>query len=151
MFLETLSRSDKDHTLFADSFLDVGINRFAIELRLHPGQELAFLLRNAQTLKRSLHVLRNFVPRAFGTLTLREVVSNLAKIDRLKVLARPVGRQRFALKSLQRFEPKFTHPIRVLFHVRYVIDDAFVQADTGVEAVIDLVVEVADVAIDIDC
>ena len=81
---------------------------------------------------------------------MREVVSNLAKIDRLKVLARPVGRQRFALKSLQRLKPKFSDPVRVLFHVRDVIHNAFIQADTGIEAVIDLVMEVADVAIDID-
>src|SRR5205085_6187830 len=106
MFLETFGRPDENHCLFANSFLDVGINRFAIELRLHAGKKFSFLLRNAETLERSLHILRNFVPRAFGTLTLREVVSNLAKIDRLKVLARPVGRQRFALKSLQRLKPK---------------------------------------------
>src|SRR5678816_3698925 len=88
MLFQSFSRADEDHALFADSFLDVGINRFAIELRLHAGEKFSFLLRNAETLECSLHVLRNFVPRAFGTLTLRQIVSNLAKIDRLKVLAR---------------------------------------------------------------
>src|SRR5690242_12598721 len=150
MFLETFGRPNENHALFANGFLDVGINRFAIELRLHPGEKFSFLLRNAETLERSLHVLRNFVPRALGTLTLGEVVSNLAKIDRFKVLARPMGWQWFALKNLQRFEPKFSNPVRILFHVRDVIHDALVQADTRVEAVIDLVMKVADIAINID-
>src|SRR6478609_5666849 len=150
MLFQPFGRADKDHALFADSLLDVGINRFAIELRLHSGEELAFLLRNTEPLEGALYVVGNFVPRAFGTLGIRKIIADFAEIDRLEVFARPVRRERFALEGLQRFQPKFADPIWILLHIGNVIHHALIQADAGVEAVIDLVMEVTNVAIDID-
>jgi hypothetical protein len=51
---------------------------------------------------------------------------------------------------LQRLQSKFSDPIRVLFHVGDISHDALIETDPGVVAVINLVVKVANVAIDID-
>src|SRR5438046_7258701 len=61
MFFQTFGRTDKDHALFADRLLDVGINRFAIELRVHPGEKFAFLLRNTEALHCLLYIFRLFL------------------------------------------------------------------------------------------
>src|SRR5436190_1466558 len=47
IILKSLSRADKDHALFADGFLDVRIDRFAVKLRFHAREEFPFLLGNA--------------------------------------------------------------------------------------------------------
>jgi len=143
-------KADKDHALFADCFLDVGVDRFAIELRFHAGEKFALLFRNAEALEGPLHIFGNFVPRTRRALTLRQIITNLIEIDRFKILARPVRGQRLAFESLQRLQSKFADPIRILFHVGDIIHDALVETDAGVVAVINLVVKVANVAIDID-
>src|SRR5205085_6235055 len=51
MVLQTFRAADEDNALFADRLLDVGINRFAVELRFYAGQEFSFLLRNAEPLE----------------------------------------------------------------------------------------------------
>ena len=68
MLLQPLGRADKDHALFADGLLDVGIDGFAVELRFDAGEELALLLGNAEPLEGALHVVRHIVP---GALRLR--------------------------------------------------------------------------------
>src|SRR5204862_7879583 len=103
MFFQTFSRTDKDHALFADRLLDVGINRFAIELRFHAGEEFAFLLRDTETFEGPLYIFWNFIPRTRRALTLRQIVTDFIEIDCFEILARPVRRQWFALESLQRF------------------------------------------------
>src|SRR4030095_16518185 len=150
MLFQPIGRADKDHALFADRFLDVGIDRFAIKLRFDAGEKFAFLFRNSEALKGALYIFGNFIPRARRALTRVERVTNLIDVNLYKIFARPMSWQWFALESLQRLQSKFADPSRVLFHVRDVIHDAFAQADTSVEAVIDLVMKVADVAIDID-
>src|SRR6266496_1638501 len=62
MFFQTFGRTDKDHALFADRLLDIGINRFAIELRFDAGEKFAFLLWNTEALERPLYIFRNFIP-----------------------------------------------------------------------------------------
>src|SRR5207248_4948071 len=148
MFFQTFGRTNKDHALFADGFLDVGVNRLAIELRLYSGQKFTLLLRNPETLERPLYVFGDLIPRTCRALTLREIIADLAEIDGFEILARPVGRQRLALESLQRFQTKFADPVWVLFHVGNVIHDMVTQADAGIEAVIDFVMKVAFIAID---
>ena len=61
-----------------------------------------------------------------------------------------MGWQWFAFESLQRLQAKFPDPIRVLFHVGDIIHDALIEPDARVVAVFDLVMKVANVAIDID-
>src|SRR6266487_2030540 len=150
MFFQTFGRTDKDHALFADRLLDIGINRFAIELRFDAGEKSAFLLRNTEALERPLYIFGNFIPRTRRALTLREIITKLIEIDCFEILARPMGWQWFALESLQRFQAKFADPIRVLFHVGDIIHDALIEPDARVVAVFDLVMKVANVAIDID-
>src|SRR5207248_10868248 len=150
MFFQTFGRTDKDHALFADRLLDIGINRFAIELRFHAGEKFALLLWNTEALERPLYIFGNFIPRARRALTLREIVTDLIEIDRFEIFARPMRWQWFALESLQRLQSKFADPIRVLFHVGDIIHDALIETDAGVIAVINLVLKVANVAIDID-
>src|SRR5439155_5096537 len=62
MFFQTFSRTDKDHALFADRLLDIGINRFAIELPFHAGEKFPFFLRNTLPLQRPLYILPNLIP-----------------------------------------------------------------------------------------
>src|SRR6266436_3609338 len=150
MLFQPIGRADKDHALFADRFLDVGIDRFAIKLRFDAGEKFAFLFRNAEALKGALYIFGNFIPRARRALTLREIVTDLIEVNRFKISARPMSWQWFALESLQRLQSKFADPSRVLFHVGDIIYDALIETDAGVVAVINLVVKVAFVAIDID-
>ncbi len=62
MLFQPVGRTNKDHTLLAHCFFDVGIDGFAIELRFHAGEKFAFLLRDAEAFKRPLYIFGNFVP-----------------------------------------------------------------------------------------
>ena len=77
MFFQPFGRADKDHALLADCFLDVGIDRFAIELRFHAGEKFAFLFRNAEALEGPLYIFGHVIPRTRRALTLRQVITNL--------------------------------------------------------------------------
>src|SRR6266581_7309218 len=54
IILQSFGRSDENNALFADGFLDVRIDGFAVELRFHAGEKFSLLLRNAKTLKCTL-------------------------------------------------------------------------------------------------
>ena len=60
--LQTFGAAHEDHALLADRFLDVRIDRLAVELRFDAGEELALLLGNAEPLERALHVVRALLP-----------------------------------------------------------------------------------------
>src|SRR5207237_7381476 len=77
MFFQTFSRTDKDHALFADRLLDIGINRFAIELRFHAGEKFAFLLRNTERLELPLYTFGHFIPYTRRSLILRSILMYL--------------------------------------------------------------------------
>ena len=51
--------------------LDVGINRFAVELRFHAREEFPLLLGNTEALEGAFHVIRHFFPaERFGCVPL---------------------------------------------------------------------------------
>ena len=100
MILQSFGRTDEDHALFADRFLDVGINRFAVELRFDAGEKFAFLFRNAESLEGALHVFGHIFPIAFRLRAAAQVIANVFEDDRFEILARPMRRHRFAQESL---------------------------------------------------
>ena len=65
MMLQSFGRANENDTLFADRFLDIRIDGFAVELGFDSGKKFAFLLGNAKTLEGTLDVLRHFIPGAF--------------------------------------------------------------------------------------
>ena len=62
MLLQSVGAAHENDALFANRFFDVRIDRFAIELRFDPGEEFAFLLRNAEPLEGAFHILRARLP-----------------------------------------------------------------------------------------
>src|SRR5947209_18006143 len=98
MFFQTLSRTDKNYALFADSLFDVRVNGFAVELCFNPGEKFAFLLRDSQTLEGPLNVLRNFFPAAFRGGSGREIIPDFVEINCFQIFTGPVSRQRFLEK-----------------------------------------------------
>src|ERR1700682_6232583 len=56
VILQTLGRSNENDALFANCLLDVGINRFAVELRFDAGEKFAFLFGNAEPFEGALHI-----------------------------------------------------------------------------------------------
>src|ERR1041385_8430888 len=99
--LESFSRTDKDHALFANGFLDVGIDRLAVELGFHAGEEFPFLLRNTEPFERSFDILRNILPAAFRLAAWREIITDLIKVDCFEFFARPVSWERFLQECFQ--------------------------------------------------
>src|SRR6266576_4491558 len=122
MIFQSLGRPDKNDTLFANRFLNVRINRFAIELRFDAGQELTFLFWNAEALKRALYIVRHIFPVSFRLNTATEVVTDLIEIDRLKIFARPMRRQWFLQECLETLQPKFANPVGIFLDVRDVVN-----------------------------
>src|SRR5262249_51116589 len=113
MMFQAFGRADENHALLADRFLDVRINRFAAELRFDTGQKFAFLFGNAEPLEGAFDVFGDFFPTAFRSRAWGEVITNFVKVDRLKIFAGPVGRQRFLEKGLQSAQAELAHPIRI--------------------------------------
>src|SRR4030095_11722109 len=71
-------------------------------------------------------------------------------IDGLEFLARPVRGERFLPKCLQSAQTKIAYPIRVLLHIRDVVDGALAQAHARVAHVSFRVKEITLTAINID-
>ena len=151
MILQAFGAADEDDALLADRFLDVGINRLAVELRFDAGEEFAFLLGNAEPLESALHIVRHVFPTAFRLGAAAQVIADVVEDDRFQILARPMRRHRLAEESPQGVEAKFAHPIGILFHVRDVVDRLFGQADAGIVGVRFRVGEIAEVPLDIEC
>src|SRR4029077_6402836 len=90
-------------------------------------------------------------PGAFRLRATAQIVSDLVEIDCFEILARPMRWHWFFQKCLQSPQPKLTPPIRIFFNVGDVVNGFFRQPGTGIVLVRDVVGEVTDVAIDIDC
>lgn len=148
MLLQPLPASHKDHALLLHRFFDIRVGGFAVELRLHSGQESALLLRNAQPLEGAFHVIRHLVPRALRLRALGEIVAEIIKVNVLEILARPVGRQRFLLKDFQSLLTEFADPVRILLRVTNVVDGLLRQPGARVKGVVLGVREVSDVLVD---
>src|SRR5205807_7504941 len=131
-------------------FLDVGVNRLAVELRFYAGEKFSLLFRNAETLECALDVFRLFVPTAFRSRAGREVIADFVEIDCLEIFARPMRRQRFFQKCFQSAKAKFADPVRIFFYVGNIMDRLFTQTTTSVLGVINLVMKIADAPVDID-
>ena len=150
MIFQSLGRSNKDDALFADGFLDVGVNRLAVELRFHAGEKFSLLFRNAEPLECALDVLRHFVPTAFRSRAGREVITDFVEIDCLEIFARPMRRQRFLEKCFQTAETKFADPIGIFLDVGDVVNGFFAQSGASVAHMHLRISEIADAAIDLD-
>src|SRR5438874_3678080 len=150
IILEPFSRTHKDHTLFADSLLDVGVDCLAVELSLDAGQEFSFLLGNAESLEGAFNVVWYFFPGALRFGAPGEIITDLIEVDGLEFLACPVRGERFLPECLQSAQTKIAHPIRVLLHIGDVVDRALAQARARVAHVSFRVKEIALTAIDID-
>jgi hypothetical protein len=151
MLVKALCRTDKTDPLFADRLFDIRIGGLAVELRFDAGEEFALLFGDAEPLESALHIVRDVFPVAFRLGAAAQVVADIVKDDRFQILARPMRRQGLAEKGPQGFEPKFPHPIGILFHVRDVVDRLFAQADAGIVGVRFRVSEIAEVPFDIEC
>src|SRR6266699_1572695 len=81
IILQSLCRSDENDALFADRFLNVRIDGFAVELGLDAGEKFSLLLRNAKTLKCTLDVLRHFIPTAFRLGPGGEIVTDFVEVE----------------------------------------------------------------------
>ncbi len=115
VFLQALGRADEDHALIADGFLDVGVNRLAVELRFDAGEEFSFLLRNAEPLEGALHVLRHIVPRLAARLCARARGSSgfcRRSMFSRSLLAQWVGIG-FASNTFERLLPEIAHPVGI--------------------------------------
>ena len=148
VLLQAFGASDKNDTLLAHRFFDVRVGSFAVELRFHAGEELAFLLGDTETLEGAFHVLRHFVPRALGLLALRKIVADVVEDDVLEILRGPMRRHGFLMEFSQRVLAELADPVRFAFDVANVIDCFLGQAGAGVEFVIDVIAEVAFLAVD---
>ena len=151
MMLQTIGAADENDALLAHRFLDVRINRLAVELRFDAGEEFALLFGNAEPLESALHIVRDIFPTAFRLRAAAQVVADIVKDDRFQILARPMRRHGLAEKGPQGIEAKFPHPIGIFFHVRDVMDRLFAQADAGIVGVRFRVSEIAEVPLDIEC
>jgi hypothetical protein len=87
IILEPFSRTHKDHTLFADSLLDVGVDCLAVELRLDACEKFSFLLGNAESLEGAFNVVRYFFPSCASFGARGEIITDLIKVDGLEFLA----------------------------------------------------------------
>ena len=133
MILQPFGRADKDHALFADRFLDVGIDRLAVELRFDAGEKFSFLLRNAEPLEGALHVVRHFFPSALRLRSLRTDSNGSCRNRSLRDPCSPnASASVFPEMSCSALQAKFADPIRVFFHVGDVMDGALVETDAGV-------------------
>ena len=150
VFLQAFGTVDENHALIGDRFLNVGIGGFAVKLRFHPGEEFAFLLGNAEAFEGHLHLLRHIIPRPGGGGAAAEVITDLAEVDILEVLGGPVGRHGLVPKDFEGALPEITHPVRVVLHIRDVIDGRLAEADAGVELVIFRIRKITGGAVDID-
>src|SRR4030095_4053510 len=119
-------------------------------LRFHAGQEFSFLLGNAESFEGAFNVVRYFFPATLRFGARGEIITDLVKIDSLEFLARPVRGERFLPKCLQSAQTKIAYPIRVLLHIRDVVDGALAQAHARVAHVNFRVKEITLTAIDID-
>ena len=65
MIFQPLGAAHENDALLADRFLDVRINRLAVELRFDAGEEFALLFGDAEPLESALHIVRDVFPTAF--------------------------------------------------------------------------------------
>ena len=149
VFDERLGGPGEDHALVADGFLNIGIDGLGVKLRLHTGEEFALLLRDAEPLEGLLHVLGHVVPGARGPLAVREIVADFVELQRLQILARPMGRERFALKNIERLETEFANPVRLVFYVGNVVYGVAREPVSRVESVMLGIREIADAPVQI--
>ncbi len=77
--------------------------------------------------------------------------SNVRLIDRFEIFARPVRGKRFFQKSLEASEAKLANPIRVLFHIRDIMDRFLAESGARIAHVHLRVSEVPDAPINVDC
>ena len=150
MLFQRVRAAHENDTLFADRLLDVRVGCFAVELRLHTGEEFALLLGDPEPLKGPLDVLWYFVPGFFRFLSaLRQVVADLVENDVLEIMRGPMGGHGFLEELFQRVLAELTDPIGFAFDVANVVDRLFVQSGSSVEFVIDIVAEVPLLAVDV--
>ena len=150
VFLEPLGTPDKDDPLFADGGLDIGVGGLAVELSLDARKELPLLLRDTETLKGPLHILRDIIPTPLRNLALGEVVADVFEDDVLQVLRSPVSRHRLLKKLPVALLSECPHPIGISLDVTDVVNGRLGEADPGVKGVIDVVAEIADGTVDVD-
>ena len=148
MILQPFRAADEDHALFADRFLDVGINGLAVELRFHAGQKFPLLLRDAKALERAFYVVRHVLPIPFRLGPRAEVVTDVIENDRFQVLARPMRWHRLAHKGLVGVEAKLADPVGILLDVGNVVNRLLGQPDARVVRVGLRVGEIPDVPLD---
>ena len=150
VFLQAFRAADEDHALVAERLLDVGIRRLAVELRFDAREELALLLRDAQTLEGALHVLGHVVPRTAGLRAAAEVVADVLEDDVFEVLRRPMRGHRLFVEGIERLVAELANPVGFAFHVDDVVNRRVRQSGAGVEGVGFRVGKIAGAAVDVD-
>ena len=93
MMFQTIGAAHENDALLADRFLDVRINRLAIELRFDAGEEFALLFGNAEPLESALYIVRDVFPTAFRLGAAAQVVADIVEtIASRSLLAQCVGK-----------------------------------------------------------
>ena len=113
--------------------IDAGIAGQTLVLRAHPGQEFPLGLGDAQAVERLLDLAGHIVPvltLLFGRL---DVVVDVIEIDGAEVGAPGGGGARE--EDIERLVAELAHPVRLVLHVRDLVDDLVIQPFLGLEGV----------------
>src|SRR6266542_514324 len=116
----------EDHAELRQLFLDGVVHDLGVVLRTDAGQELAFRLRDAETLERRLDLLRDVVPGLLLALGRLAVVDDLVEVDVVQVAA-PFGHGSLE-EMVVRPEPELEHPFRLVLDRADLLDRLPAQA-----------------------
>ena len=110
----------EDHALPAQVFLQRAVDDFALELGLHAGQELLLGLGNAQPVEGLLDFVGHVVPGLALMVGRLEVVEDVLEVD---VDVAAPARHRLGVEDVQALQPEVAHPVRLVLHLRNLVDD----------------------------
>ena len=120
-----------DYALGGDLVAHIMINQLGVVLRAHAGERLALRLRDAQTLKGVLDVLRHVRPVVLHLRVRADIGGDVVNVQPLERGA-PVGQAQLVV-DLERLQAELLHPHGVALFLGQLVHD--LRRQTGLHAV----------------
>ena len=136
-----------DDTLRGNFLFYIVVNDLGVVLRTHAGQTRTLGLRDAQTLKGVLDVVRHLAPFAAHLGVGTHIGDDVAHVQPLQRGA-PCG-QGHPVVGVQRLQAELTHPLGIVLFLRDLFHDLCRQAGVDLERCVDLVLDVVDTAVNL--